>query len=179
MNRIMPNYCLHFLFSYCLGVVGVASGIATVLGKLAMMIKKDIDKKALAKRNKEFTRHLQRQNTNLVFVEPKITINEMGQNENAVGIANNSNFWNHHLCGVNSYIMLALWFMPMLVTTSFTAGIDFYVKGEMFDFWSSSSKVDKMLMKDCFLYTLINGIYPSLIYINIKKLRRHVREEFF
>ena len=80
MNRIMPNYCLHFLFSYCLGVVGVASGIATVLGKLAMMIKKDIDKKALAKRNKEFTRHLQRQNTNLVFVEPQITINEMGQN---------------------------------------------------------------------------------------------------
>ena len=178
----MPNYCLLnecFLFSYCFAVVGLTSGVATVSGKLAMMIKKDIDKKALAKRNKEFTRHPQRQNTNRVFVEPQITINEMGQNENAVGIANNSNFWNHHLCGVNSYIMLALWFMPMLVTTSFTAGIDFYVKGEMFDFWSSSSKVDKMLMKDCFLYTLINGIYPSLIYINIEKLRRHVREEFF
>ena len=177
----MPNFLFneHFLFSYSFAVVGLTSGIATVFGKLAMMIKKDIDKKALAKRNKEFTRHLQRQNINRVFVEPMITINEMGQNENAVGIANNSNFWNHHLCGVNGYIMLALWFMPMLVTTSFTAGIDFYVKGEMFDFWSSSSKVDKMLMKDCFLYTLINGIYPSLIYINNEKLRRHVREEFF
>ena len=177
----MPNFLFneHFLFSYSFAVVGLTSGIATVFGKLAMMIKKDIDKKALAKRNKEFTRHLQRQNINRVFVEPMITINEMGQNENAVGIANNSNFWNHHLCGVNSYIMLTLWFMPQLVTTSFTAGIDFYVKGEMFDFWSSSSKVDKMLMKDCFLYTLINGIYPSLIYINNEKLRRHVREEFF
>ena len=180
----MPNHCLFnecFLFSYCFAVVGLTSGIATVLGKLAMMTKKDIDKKALAKRNKEFARHLQRQNTNLVFVEPKITINEMGQNENAVGLAaNNNSFWNKHLCGVNFYMMMALWFMPMLIIVSFQDGTDdFFIKGEMLNFFSSLSNLDKMLMKDSLFYFLINCIYPSMIYINKEKLRTHVRKEFF
>ena len=145
-----------------------------------MLIKKELDKRAMVIRNKAFTRHLQRQNTNQIFIEHVITINEMGQNENAVGISNNSNFWNRHLCGVNGYlIVVALWFIPILITTSFEAGIDWIVTGEMFDFWSSASKLDKMLMKDCFMYSFINGLYPSLIYINNDKLRRHVKEEFF
>ena len=153
---------------------------AAVLGKLAMVIKKDIEKRVHAKRQKSLKKHLLRQNTNQAFGQPLITINEMGQNENAVGLfAQNNNFWNNHLCGVNTYVMLALWFLPMLIIVSFKGGTDFYVEGEIFNFWPSLSKFDKMLMKDCFFYFLINGLYPIMIYANSGKLRRHIKDEFF
>ena len=153
--------------------------IISVIGKSAMIVKKDLDKKVLAKRQKEVTKHLRRQKSNKGLVKHAIIINEMGQNENAVGLANNANFWNYHLCGVNGYILMALCSLPFLIITSLTIGIDFYVKGKMFDFWSSSSELDKMLMKDCFTYFLINGFYPSVLYIKNEKLLRHVKEEFF
>ena len=153
--------------------------IISVIGKSAMIVKKDLDKKVLAKRQKEVTKHLRRQKSNKGLVKHAIIINEMGQNENAVGLANNANFWNYHLCGVNGYILMALCSLPFLIITSLTIGIDFYVKGKMFDFWSSSSELDKMLMKDCFTYILINGLYPSILYIKNEKLLRHVKEEFF
>ena len=143
-----------------------------------MIIKKNIDKRKLTKRTKEVTRHLQRQNARQTLVQP--VINEMGQNENVIGLANNSSFWNRHLCGVNSYLLLAtLWFMPLLTIGSFNAGIDYINKGEMFGFWSSLNDLDKMLMKDSCMYILVNCVFPSLIYINNEKLRRHVRDEFF
>ena len=143
-----------------------------------MIVKKNIDKRKQSKRTKEVKKHLQRQNARQTLVQP--VINEMGQNENTIGLANNGSFWNHHLCGVNSYLMLAtLWFMPLLVIGSFRAGMDFIVKGEMFGFWSSMSNLDKMLMKDSIMYILVNCVFPTLIYIKSEKLRRHVRDEFF
>ena len=168
-------------FSYCFFVVGIGASIAAVMGKLAMVIKKDINRRVLAKRNKEISKHLEQQKDNQVFVTPTVIINEMGQNENAVGLAaNNNNFWNKHLCGVNFYMMMALWFMPMLIIVSFQGWTDdFLIKGEMLNFFSSLSNLDKMLMKDSLSYFLINCIYPSLIYINNEKLRTHVKEEFF
>ena len=168
-------------FSYCFFVVGIGASIVAVMGKLAMVIKKDINRRVLAKRNKEISKHLEQQKDNQVFVTPTVIINEMGQNENAVGLAaNNNSFWNKHLCGVNFYMMMALWFMPMLIIISFQSGTDdFFIKGEMLNFFSSLSNLDKMLMKDSLFYFLINCIYPSLIYINNEKLRTHVREEFF
>ena len=146
-----------------------------------MVIKKDINRRVLSKRNKEICKHLKQQNTNQVFDTPTVIINEMGQNENAVGLAaNNNSFWNKHLCGVNFYMMMALWFMPMLIILSFQGGTDdFFIKGEMLNFFSSLSNLDKMLMKDSLIYFLVNCIYPSFIYINNEKLRTHVSEEFF
>ena len=170
-------------FSYCFFVVGIGASIAAVMGKLAMVIKKDINRRVLSKRNKEICKHLEQQNTNKVFDTPTVIINEMGQNENAIGLAaNNNNFWNKHLWGVNYYILMPLWFMPLLIIVIFQGGLggtDFFIKGEMFNFFSSLSNLDKMLMKDSLIYFLVNCIYPSFIYINNEKLRTHVSEEFF
>ena len=143
-----------------------------------MVIKKDIDKRKQTKRTKEVRRQLQRQNARQILVQP--VINEMGQNENALGLINNGNIWNHHLCEVNSYLMiLTLLFLPLMIINSFHVLANYFHKGEMFGFWSSLSNLDKMLLKDSIAYILINCAFPTLIYVKNEKLRRHVRDEFF
>ena len=142
-----------------------------------MVIKKDIDKRKQTKRTKEVRRQLQRQNARQILVQP--VINEMGQNENAF-LINNGNIWNHHLCEVNSYLMiLTLLFLPLMIINSFHVLANYFHKGEMFGFGSSLSDLDKMLLKDSITYILINCVFPTLIYVKNEKLRRHVRDEFF
>ena len=169
------NYsCFYPIFAICLTILCIGCKIAILFEKRNSKRRTHILTSQLLTLALPLVNHEQPgQSNNKRHPQVPMLMNEMGQSEGPNLFHANESRWNVHLCSTTSYILLILWFFPILLATSSKTFLNFINGNEMLDYFESLNDQEKMQLKDNFLAILTNFIYPIVIYAYNKKLTNH------
>ena len=170
-----------FIYSYFYPIFAICVAILCVGGKIAISIEKRNAKRRtfvltcqpLMMALPLVNNHQPGQNDTNRSLQVPMPMGEMGQIEGPNVFQANRSRWNVHLCSTTSYILLILWFFPILLATSSKTFLNYINGNEMLDYFESLNDQEKMQLKDNFLAILTNFIYPIVIYAYNKKLKNH------